>query len=158
DLLLALREGVQGRPEGRPELGQGQFGVVDTEQVAQLGAVDPATDQGLQRNGRVGAGAFQPLDDVLLRPLQVPGDVGDGRGPAHLLGQGRGGFVDVELELLQPPGYPDVPGTVPEVPLDLADDGGYGVGGEVVAVLRVEPVDGLDQADNGDLGQVVKGF
>ena len=41
---------------------------------------------------------------------------------------------------------------------DFPDDGGYGVGGEVVAVFGVEAVDGFDEADGGDLDQVVEGF
>src|ERR1700733_5744930 len=61
-----------------------------------------------------------------------------------------------QLELLQPPRHPDGPALVPEVPLDLADDGGRGVGGELHAALEVEPVDGLDQPDGRDLGEIVK--
>jgi hypothetical protein len=44
------------------------------------------------------------------------------------------------------------------VAFDFPDDGGHGVGGEVVAVFGVEPVDGFDQADGGDLDQVVQRF
>src|SRR5205085_4504987 len=103
----------------------------------------------------VGAGAFQAFDDVFLGALQVVGDVGDGGGSTEFLRQGGGGLVDVEFEFLQPAGYPDVPGAVAEVAFDFADDGGYRVGGEVVAVFGVEPVDGFDQSDGGDLDQVV---
>ena len=42
------------------------------------------------------------------------------------------------------------------MPLDLAHDGGRGVGGKLHAALQVEPVDRLDQPDRGDLGEVVE--
>src|SRR5207253_1979146 len=66
------------------------------------------------------------------------------------------GLGQRELELLQAARHPDRPALVPEVPLDLAHDGGRGVGGELHAALQVEPVDRLDQPDRGDLGEVVQ--
>jgi hypothetical protein len=42
------------------------------------------------------------------------------------------------------------------MPLDLTDDRGGRVGRELHATLRVEPIDGFDQADGGDLHQVVQ--
>jgi hypothetical protein len=45
---------------------------------------------------------------------------------------------------------------VTEVPLDLAGDGRHGVALEGVAALGVVPVDGLDQAEGGDLAQVLE--
>src|SRR5690606_36278121 len=47
------------------------------------------------------------------------------------------------------------PHVVAEVPLDLAGDGGHGVALEGVAECGVVPVDGLDEAESGDLAQVV---
>jgi hypothetical protein len=44
------------------------------------------------------------------------------------------------------------------VPLELADDGGRGVGRELDLPVGIEAVDGLDQADGGDLDQVVQRF
>src|SRR5439155_9704090 len=112
--------------------------------------------RGLQGCRAVGAGAFQAVDDVFLAALQVAGDVGDGGRAGEALGQGGSGLVDVEFEFLQAAGYPDVPGAVAEVAFDLADDGGYRVGGEVVAVCGGEPVERVDQSDGGDLHQVVE--
>src|SRR6266536_1240858 len=156
DLLLALGQRVQRRAEAGAELGHGQIRVLHAELVTQLGAVDAGTDKGLQRDGRVGAGTLQTLDDVVLAALEVVGEVRHRGRAAQLLGQGGGGLVDVQLQFLQPPGDADVPGPVPEVALDLPDDGGYGISGEVVAVLGIEPVDRLYQAQRGDLGQVIQ--
>ncbi|GAA2927234.1 hypothetical protein GCM10020221_24000 [Streptomyces thioluteus] len=73
--------------------------------------------------------------------------------PLGELGRGRG---EREAQLLEAARHAHGPALVPEVPLDLADHGGRGIGGELHAPVRVEPVHGLDQADRGDLGQVVQ--
>lgn len=59
-------------------------------------------------------------------------------------------------QLLEAARHPDRPALVTEVPFDLADDGRRGVGGELDPALVVEAVHRLDQADGGDLGQVVQ--
>src|SRR5262249_46020671 len=68
------------------------------------------------------------------------------------------GLGERELQFLEPPGHPDRPALVPEMTLDLADDRGRGVGRELHPPLQVEPVDGFDQADRGDLGEIVQPF
>src|SRR5690606_39319004 len=50
------------------------------------------------------------------------------------------------------------PRAVPEVASQLAPDGGDGVRQEATADRRLVPVDGLDQADDGDLDQVGGGL
>ena len=63
-----------------------------------------------------------------------------------------------QLKFLQAARYPDGPPLVPEVTLDLADDRGR----RAAAVENSTPrsrsdlVDGLDQADGGDLGEIVQ--
>jgi hypothetical protein len=47
---------------------------------------------------------------------------------------------------------------VAEVALDLAHDGRHGVAGERDAAVGVEAVDGLDEAEAGDLEDVVEGL
>ena len=59
-------------------------------------------------------------------------------------------------QLLEPARHPDRPALVAEVALDLADDRRRGVRRELHAALGVEPVDRLDQADGGDLDEVVE--
>ncbi len=72
------------------------------------------------------------------------------------LGELRGRRGQRQPQLLEPPRHTYRPALVAEVPLDLTDDGGGGVGGELHAALRVEAVHGLDQADGGHLGEVVQ--
>ena len=65
------------------------------------------------------------------------------------------GPVDLKPQLLQAARDLDAPALVAEVAADLAHDGRRGVAGELAAARRVVAVDGVDQADHGDLGQVV---
>ena len=51
--------------------------------------------------------------------------------------------------------HADGPATVPEVPLQLAEDRGRGERRELEAPTRVEALDGLEQADQRDLDEVV---
>src|SRR5205814_6678697 len=97
----------------------------------------------VQRDGRVGVGRLEALEYLFLAHLQVGRQLGDRRRAPLTLGQVADGLGQRELELLQAARYPDRPALVPEVPLDLADDGGRGVGGELHAALQVEPVDRL---------------
>ena len=61
-----------------------------------------------------------------------------------------------EAELLQVARRAHVPGGVAEVAAQLAEDRRDGVGGEREAAVGVPAVDGLDEADGGDLDQVVE--
>ena len=81
--------------------------------------------------------------------------LGPRRGPAEVLGQLRLGGGHGPAQLLDPPGRPDAPAVVAEVPLDLTGDGGHGVGQEPGPLADLEPVDGLDQAEQGHLLEVV---
>ncbi len=73
---------------------------------------------------------------------------------AQLLFQGVVRLGQVDAQLLQPARYADGPGRIAEVPLDLSHDGGQGERHELEPALRIEPVDGLDQADGADLQDV----
>ncbi|GAA3045604.1 hypothetical protein GCM10020000_26670 [Streptomyces olivoverticillatus] len=77
-------------------------------------------------------------------------------GAAVPLGELGGGGGQCQPQLLEPARHAHGPALVAEVPFDLADDRGRGVGGELHAAVRVEPVHRLDQADGGHLGQVVE--
>lgn len=54
--------------------------------------------------------------------------------------------------------YLDLPPLIPEVPLYLPADARHRVGGQDLADVRVEVVDGLHQAHVADLHQVVGGL
>ena len=53
------------------------------------------------------------------------------------------------------PGHPHG-AVIPEVPPDLPHDHGHAIGGEAHVQIRVEVVDGLDEADAPHLEQVVR--
>lgn len=73
-----------------------------------------------------------------------------------LLGELRRGRRESQAQFLQTPRHPHRPALVTEVALDLAHDRGSRVGRELHPAVRVETVDRLDQADGGDLGEVVQ--
>src|SRR5207247_6712831 len=58
--------------------------------------------------------------------------------------------------LMQSPRHLHRPALVPEVPLDLAHDGGRGKCRELQAPLRLEALDGLQQSDIADLDDVLE--
>ena len=65
---------------------------------------------------------------------------------------------DLERPLLHPARHVDRHHLVAEMALELADDGGDGVGLEGGAAAGVEAVDRLDQAERGHLEEVVDGL
>ena len=65
-------------------------------------------------------------------------------------------LIDLGRKLLQATGHAHRPALVAEVSLDLAHDGGRGIGGELQAALRLEAVNGLDEADGAHLDKVVQ--
>ena len=69
--------------------------------------------------------------------------------PVELLG-----LRDGRPQLLDPARRPDQPGVITEVPLDLADDRRHGELQEIVAAPRLPALDGLDQAEAGELFQI----
>jgi len=68
------------------------------------------------------------------------------------------GGRDLQAQFLQPARNADRPGPVAEVPFELADDRGNGEVAEIDAPLGLEPVHGLDHADDGHLDQIVGGL
>ena len=66
--------------------------------------------------------------------------------------------VDLQRELLQVARHAHRPRAVAEVALDLAEDGRHRVARERDLALEVEAVDRLDQAEAGDLEEVVEGL
>src|SRR4051794_17007205 len=75
-----------------------------------------------------------------------------------MLAQLLADLVDARDRLLHAARDVDRPRAVAEMALELAEDGGDGEGGEGDAALGVVTVDSLDQAEIGDLTEVVKGF
>ncbi|GAA3070056.1 hypothetical protein GCM10020254_12310 [Streptomyces goshikiensis] len=125
------------------------------EGVPRGGAVAVVGVRGVEGAAGVAVGGDQSLDDLFVREAEVPGEVGDGRRTVEPDGQLLLRLRDVDAELLEAARDADGPGGVAEVPLDLACDVRHGEGGELVLAGRVEPVDGLDQADGADLDDVL---
>src|SRR5439155_15820888 len=111
---------------------------------------------GIERDQAVGVRRVERLENLLLCRLGRICDLPNGGGALEVLGQLGDDRPEAEVQLLQTTRHAHRPALVPEVPLQLADDGWRGVGGELDLAIGVEPVDRLDQADRGDLDQVVQ--
>ena len=83
-------------------------------------------------------------------------DLGDARRAAQLAGQLLGGGVDPQEVLLQPSWHPHRPGAVAEVAADLAHDGRRRERAELVPQRGIEALDGVDQAQEADLFDVLE--
>nr|WP_245766204.1 hypothetical protein [Streptomyces jietaisiensis] len=84
-------------------------------------------------------------------------DLGGRGGPAaEPLLQFPAGVPHPEAGLLHRSRQPQQPAPVAQMALDLTGDGRHRVGEEGVAAAGVVAVDGLDQSQAGDLGQVVR--
>ncbi|WTI30405.1 hypothetical protein OG789_31120 [Streptomyces jietaisiensis] len=84
-------------------------------------------------------------------------DLGGRGGPAaEPLLQFPAGVPHPEAGLLHRSRQPQQPAPVAQMALDLTGDGRHRVGEEGVAAAWVVAVDGLDQSQAGDLGQVVR--
>ena len=76
--------------------------------------------------------------------------------PAELARHLVGDAVDLDRELLQVARHAHRPALVAEVALELAEDRRHGERRERRLARRVEAVDRLEQAERGDLDQVVE--
>ena len=76
------------------------------------------------------------------------------RAQPHL--QGLLDAPGTQQALLEPARDLHLPGPVPEVVLDLAQNGGRGIGGEREGAVGVVAVHGADQADGADLDQILQ--
>jgi ArsR family transcriptional regulator, arsenate/arsenite/antimonite-responsive transcriptional repressor len=94
------------------------------------------------------------LEHVLDRGVHTGGDLRDGGPAAQFAFKLSSQPLDGECALLQFARHADRPALVAEVPLDLTEDDGDREGGERRSAVGVEAVDGVDQADRGDLLQV----
>ena len=83
------------------------------------------------------------------------GEFRHGRGSTQTLRQGRDGLPDREVVVLHSARGPHRPGAVAEVPPDLAHDRGHREGEEVSVAVGIEPFQRTEQADGGDLLEVV---
>src|SRR3954447_20491052 len=158
DLALARGEGAHELVEDRALLGA-VVAVVDVpdavaERLARVVVAGRA--RRLERRRAIRARGLHRLEDVLGLDVDRVRHVVDGRLAAELAGQLGDDLVNAQGELLQVARDADGPRPVAEVALDLAHDRGHGVARERHAALDVEAVDGLHEAEAGDLEDVVE--
>src|SRR5207237_530444 len=103
----------------------------------------------------VGPAGFHRLEDLVDRHLGPLGDLGDGGGAAQLLRQVVDHRPHPQVQLLHPAGNPHGPALVAEVALQLTDDRRGGERRELQPPARIEPLDGLQQPEEGDLDEVL---
>ena len=112
-------------------------------------------DGAVERVGTVGGGRRARLEHPLGGDAAAVGDLLGRRCAAEFAAQLLDGVLDLRGELLELARDAHGPAVVAEVALELAEDRGDGEGGEREAAAGVEAVDGLQQADRGDLVEVV---
>ncbi|MDG4801427.1 hypothetical protein [Micromonospora sp. WMMD980] len=155
---LPLRQPAQRRQQVQPVAEPVHPEVPLGQQVLPLRRLVVPAGRPVQGNVPVRPSGGQRLHHHVDRHAQVPGHlVGPGR-TLRAAGQFGLGGVHQQVALLQAPGHPDVPTVVPEVALQLAEDGRGGVADERHPAPRVVPVDRLDQAVAGHLHEVVEWF
>ena len=93
----------------------------------------------------------QRLGDSLRSLAQVRGQLDGGRLGSQHQAQRLPRTLHAERELRQLARWPHEPRRVAEVPQDLAADGRHGKGREHQSAVRIPTVDGLDEAERGDL-------
>ena len=96
------------------------------------------------------------FEDLLLVESGPVADLGDAGGASQLLGEVIGSAHHREVALLERAWRTDAPRAVPEVTLQLAQDRDPGERHEGPFPARVEPVDGVEEADPGDLDEVLE--
>ena len=110
---------------------------------------------GVQRGGGEAAVRGQRLDHQVEVELEPVGDLGGPRCAPELLAQVGLDRSDPGLGLLHRARRTHRPAVVAEVATHLAADGRDGVAQEVGRALGVEPADGLDQSEVGDLLEIL---
>ena len=110
----------------------------------------------VQRDGAVGARGLARLEHLLGGDADRLGDLGRGGRAAELAAHLVADAVDLDRELLEVARHAHRPALVAEVALELAQDRRHGERGERGLALRVEAVDRLQQAERGDLHEVVE--
>nr|WP_255292614.1 hypothetical protein [Micromonospora sp. WMMA1996] len=154
--LLPFRQPTQRRQQVEPVAEPLHPGVPLGQQVLPLPRLVVATGRPVQRHVAIRPPGGQRLHHHVDRYAQVSGDL---LGPRHALrpaGQFGLGRVHQQVPLLQAAGDPDPPAVVPEVALQLAQDGRGGIARERHPAPRVVRVDRLDQAVAGNLDEVVE--
>ncbi|ELS51307.1 hypothetical protein STVIR_7706 [Streptomyces viridochromogenes Tue57] len=131
--------------------------VAGTQQAHQRCAIAVVRRRGIQGTRTALPDCSQRRQDaVRFEPGVLRDLLGRGRTAVKALLKLRRGLEHLTGCFLNRPGKPHRRGPVPDVPLELTDNSGQRVGEERVALSVVVSVHGLDQAERGDLYEIVE--
>jgi hypothetical protein len=112
----------------------------------------------LEGQTSVAATHLERLECFLDRQVGALGDLSDRRRPAQRRGQFVDHRADRRVQVLASAWHVHRPGLVAKMPAQLAHDRRHRECAEHHPASRVEPIDGLDQANQSRLDQVVPGL
>jgi hypothetical protein len=111
---------------------------------------------GLEWDGALRGARLHRFEDIFRLQLELFGNLVDGRLATQPGLQSLRGDIGALHRFLEPARDLDRPALVPEVALDFANDRGRGEGRKLQAALRLEALDGCEQADVADLDDVLE--
>src|SRR5262249_28037711 len=158
DAALAFVQVLHGAIEHIAHLDPVQVGIIAAYRLGERpsAVVNATRGHSVDRHrGQRGAHLHGLQDVVGLHP-ETFGHLGDCRLPVQLVLHRLVGPNHLLVELLQAAGEAYRPPLVAEVTPDLSQDRGRCEGGELVAHVRVEPVDRLDQTQEAHLDYVLQ--
>ena len=155
-LALALGQHRHQALDRRGVLGEAEARVLDAHRVGDAVAVLVVVARAVERDRPVGARRLARLEHALDRDADVLGDLRRRRRAAERARELLAHAVDADGHLLQVARHAHRPAAVAEVALELAEDRRHRERGERGRPLRLEAVDRLQQAERGDLDQVVE--
>src|SRR4051812_31361899 len=156
-LALALVEHAHQALDRRRVLRDGEPRVLDAvDGPDALAGLLVLLARAVERHRAVGAGGLARLQYVLDGRARALRDLGGRRRAAELARELLAARLELDRELLQVARDAHRPAAVAEVALELAQDGGDGETRERRLATWVKAVDRLQQAEAGDLDQVVQ--
>jgi len=159
DLALPGRELARRDCHGHPIIGQAQLVILGAEGIDHRSALALAVIVGgIQRGGVMSPRGLERVKHVLDAELEIQSQLLHRRGPAGLGAQLLLGVLDLDRPLLSSPGHVHRPAQIPEISLELAKDRRHGERGERRPTAGVESVHRLDEAETGDLEQIIEGL
>src|SRR5215471_7134080 len=157
DPPLALVEVLHRALQHLPHLHPVQVRVLGAHRLAELAAaLRAAADRRVDRHRRQGRAHLHRLQHVVRLHPEALRDLRNRRLAVELVLELLVGPHDLLVQLLEPPREADRPALVAEVATDLAQDRRRGERRELVAEIRIEAVDRLDQAQEADLDDVLQ--
>ena len=109
----------------------------------------------VERERVLGDHEVEGLQDQLVARVQVVRQLRDRRLAAEQVRQLAAGVLDLQGELLEPAGNPQRPRGVAEMPPQLTQDRRHREAAECGSAVGIEAVDRLQEADAGDLLEVL---